>query len=239
MKKILFVLCLSNLQTYAQDTAENQLEVYDTLRPVVTYIQFQYQRTYHAPGFKPDSSTLLGTYPWLWLSTGRKWGIFLFLSREAGSSTGVSMGPYVSFERPKAYHEIGVGPGMEIPDSFKDPESKIVPYGWGYYYFENHTDRRLAKGKIIFQIQYANAPKDWGSWVMVSGTWSPFQKFVSIGFWGQTETSWGGKLQLNVPLGKVGVFDIWAGGGKDENITFGTDLIFQFTGKTKLKKRIN
>lgn len=185
------------------------------------YVQIQYQRT-----FKKYLQNYEGDYPWLWVSYGRKAGIFLFLSREGGEATGISFGPYFSFGT-KVYSEIGIGIGTEFPDH-ADIDHQVVPYGWGYYYFENKPDARLAKHKVIVQGQYAYS-KEWGSWTMGSVTWTPWQKFFGIGLWGQTETNWGGKVVANLPIGRSVIVSTWLGGGAHKKITWGTDITLQVT----------
>jgi len=213
------------------DTVSNQ---YDTIPGLTVFAQVQYQRTYYVPKFKTSQSEFLEQYPWAWINFGKKAGAFLFLSSEGDGVTGISTGPYFSFGQ-KVYNEIGIGGGAEISNA---PTTPTILYLWGYYYFENKPDVRLAKNKVIIQLQYAYS-KEWDTqhWMMGSLTWTPFQKFIGIGFWGQTETSWGGKIVGNLPLGKSAVLSTWVGGGIDHKLTWGTDFIVQVTGKSKLKKK--
>ena len=223
MKNSFFVILFSfPIFVKAQDSTTRKQ---DTIPGTTLYVQLQYQRTY-------DKHELSGTYPWTWISIGKKVGGFLFVSREEGGATGISVGPYFSFGN-SVYSEIGIGGGVEIPDLSGE---KMVSYVWGYYYFENLPQIRLARNKVIFQTQYAYA-KEWGSWVMSSLTWTPFQRYFGVGLWGQTNTSWGGKIVGNIPLGGSVVLSTWIGGGIDHKVTWGTDLIIQATGKGKIKTK--
>jgi len=173
---------------------------------------------------------LLSTYPWIWFSIGSKTGFFLFASREE-DATGISSGVYKSLGE-KNYFETGVGPGIEISDG----SSKLVPYAWGYFYFENKPEKRLAQNKVIFQAQYAYAwGTGWGHWTMQSFQWSPW-KVVSLGAWYQTGTTAGGMFKVNIPLGKA-VFDIGIVGGLKNRVTFVSNFIIQSTKIKKVKNK--
>lgn len=229
MKNSFFVILFSFIfPIFAKSQKDSTTNKYDTVPGTTIYVQLQYQRTYKIS----NKAEYLDQYPWTWISVGRKAGAFLFVSREGSDATGISIGPYISFGN-KVYSEVGLGMGIEIPDVSTDSD---VLYGWSYYYSENNPEFRLAKNKVIFQIQYAHS-KEWGSWVMSSFTWTPFQRYFGVGLWGQTNTSWGGKIVGNIPLGGSVVLSTWIGGGIDHKVTWGTDLIIQATGKGKIKTK--
>jgi hypothetical protein len=144
-----------------------------------------------------------------------------------GATLGVSLGGVyakdLNFDR--WTYEIGIGAGVDI-----QKQAPLELNGNGYLYFGSAAQKYRAAHKVeLSSILYYS--KSYGWWIYSYAMYSPFQKFVSVGWQYQTDGAKGPKVSLNItdPVKIWGVFE-------KETQTYGISLTFGWEAK-KTKKR--